>query len=197
MPDSSELIDGRHETTLERLDRNMSELVAELRVVQTGVQVLFAFLLVVPFNQGFTRVTGFERGTYFVTLIMAALATACLIAPSAQHRFLFRLEDKEHLVFVSNRLAIAGLAALSVAMVGALLLVSTKLFGMGIGLLTLGLIAVPFSVLWFAMPLARRRAVLTGRAKRSSPAPGGPQRPGGDRPDAASGGRRARRPRDD
>jgi hypothetical protein len=194
MPNSSELLDGRHETPLERLDRNLSELVAELRVVQTGVQVLFAFLLVVPFNQGFTRVTGFERGTYFVTLIMSVLAAVCLIAPSAQHRFLFRFEDKEHLVVLSNRLAIAGLMALSVAMAGAMLLVSTKLFGMGIGLLTVGLTAVPFSILWFGMPLARRRALQAGRVEPSSPLPDGPPRAGSDRPRQ---GRRGGRLRDD
>jgi hypothetical protein len=179
MPEAQEAHDGRHETPLERLDRNLAELVAELRVVQTGVQVLFAFLLVVPFNQGFTRVTAFERGTYFVTLIMSVLAAACLIAPSAQHRFLFRVEDKEHLVVVSNRLAIAGLVALSVAMAGAMLLVSTKLFGMGIGLLTVCVTAMPFSVLWFVMPLARRRALHTGRVQPSSPLVGGVGRPGG------------------
>ena len=83
-------------------------------------------------------------------MITTALAAACLIAPSAQHRFLFRFEDKKHLVFMSNRLAIAGLAFLSLAMAGAVLLVTTKLFGEGIGWLTVALIAVPFGGLWFA-----------------------------------------------
>ena len=167
---------GRHETSLERLDRNLAELVGELRVVQTGVQVLFAFLLVVPFNQGFTRVTPFERGTYFVTLVCCAAAAACLIAPSAQHRFLFRFEDKQHLVFVANRLAIAGLAFLAVAIVGALLLVSTKLFGAGVGVLTAALAVIPFGGLWFAMPLWRRHGLRTGRIPPSSPVSGGPER---------------------
>ena len=170
---------GRDETPLERLDRNLAELVGELRVVQTGVQVLFAFLLVVPFNSGFAKVTDFERGTYFVTLIATALAAACLIAPSAQHRFLFRFEDKQHLVFMANRLAIAGLVFLSIAMGGAVLFVTTKLFGEGIGWLTLALIAVPFAGLWFAYPLWRRGGLRSGRIKPSSPEGEGPQRRAG------------------
>lgn len=170
--DGHEPAAGRRETSLERLDRNLSELVAELRVALTGAQVLFAFLLVVPFNQGFIRVTGFERGTYFVTLALSALAVACLIAPTLQHRFLFRLEDKEHIVFMSNRLAIAGMALLALAICGALLLVATKLFGTAAGLVTLAVAAVPFGSLWFAMPLARRRALLGGRRERSAPRSG-------------------------
>jgi hypothetical protein len=78
----------RHETQLERLDRNFEELTGELRVVVTGVQVLFAFLLIVPFNSGFVHVGDFERAVYFLTLVLAALAAVCTIAPSAEHRFL-------------------------------------------------------------------------------------------------------------
>ena len=75
----------------------------------TGVQVLFAFLLVVPFNAGFAHVGGYERTVYFITLLLASLSAAvCMIAPSAQHRFLFRHDDKQHLVFVSNRIVIVG-----------------------------------------------------------------------------------------
>ena len=102
-------------------------------MVQTGVQVLFAFLLTVPFQNAFGGVSHFERGVYFVTLLLAALSAACLIAPTAQHRFLFRIEDKQHIVFLGNKLAIAGLAFLTLAMAGALLLVTTKLFGMSVG----------------------------------------------------------------
>jgi hypothetical protein len=149
--------DGREETSMERLDRNLDELNDELRVVVTGVQVLFAFLLIVPFNVGFTHVGTFERTVYFVTLLFAALATACMMAPSAQHRLLFRQDDKRHLVFASNRIVIAGLVSLTLAMCGCLLLVSTKLFGAGAGALTVLLGAVPFVVLWFVLPLARRR----------------------------------------
>jgi hypothetical protein len=165
--------DGRHETRLERLDRNLAELVAELRVVQTGVQVLFAFLLTVPFQNAFGRVTSFERAVYFVTLLLAALAAACLIAPTAQHRILFRIEDKEHIVFLGNKLAIAGLVCLTLAMAGALLLVTTKLFGTSVGLITVVLAAVPFLTLWFVMPLRRRRALSRRQKKPSAPNPGG------------------------
>src|ERR1700761_8411140 len=94
--------DGREETPLERLDRNMEELTGELRVVVTGVQVLFAFLLIVPFNTGFQGVGPFERAVYAVTLLLAAIAAVCLIAPAAEHRWLFRHDDKRHLVFASN-----------------------------------------------------------------------------------------------
>jgi hypothetical protein len=151
--------DGRDETQLERLDRNLEELTRELRVVVTGVQVLFAFLLIVPFNSGFRGVGGFERTVYFITLLLAALAAACAIAPSAQHRFLFRHNDKQQLVFAANRLVIAGLAFLALAMCGCLLLVSVKIFGELTGVITLAVGAVPFAMLWFVLPLRRRRVL--------------------------------------
>jgi Family of unknown function (DUF6328) len=147
---------ARQETGLERLDRNLEEMTGELRVVVTGVQVLFAFLLVVPFDAGFAHVGDFERAVYFVTLLLAALSAACTIAPSAQHRFLFRHDDKRHLVFVSNRIVVAGLAFLALAMCGALLLVATKLFGPLVGALTVSFGALPFLLLWFLLPLRRR-----------------------------------------
>jgi hypothetical protein len=156
MPDSQSVDDeARHETQLERLDRNLEEMTGELRVVVTGVQVLFAFLLIVPFNTGFAHVGSFERAVYFVTLIFAALAAVCTIAPSAEHRFLFHHHDKQYLVFSSNRVVIAGLAFLALAMCGCLLLVTTKLFGLTVGVLTASLGALPFAVLWFALPIKR------------------------------------------
>jgi hypothetical protein len=154
--------DGREETSKERLDRNMEELNGELRVVITGVQVLFAFLLIVPFNTGFAHVGGYERTVYFVTLLLASLSAVCMIAPSAQHRFLFRHDDKRHIVFVSNRIVIVGLAFLALAMCGCLLLVATKLFGELAGLIAVVLGAIPFAVLWFAIPLSRRRRLDRG-----------------------------------
>ncbi len=149
----------RDETEHERLDRNLEELTGELRVVVTGVQVLFAFLLIVPFNSGFKGIGSFERTVYIVTLLLAALAAVCTIAPSAQHRFLFRLDDKRYLVFASNRVVIAGMAFLALAMCGCLLLVTTELFGAGWGVLTAGLAAIPFLVLWFAIPIRRAAAL--------------------------------------
>lgn len=169
LPDSQSANgEGRHETQLERLDRNLEELTGELRVVVTGVQVLFAFLLIVPFDSGFAHVGNFERTVYFVTLVLAALAAVCTITPSAQHRFLFRHDDKRHIVFNSNRVVIAGLVFLALAMCGCLLLVSTKLFGVTAGVLTAVLAAFPFAALWFGLPLRRLR-MLDERNHDSTP----------------------------
>jgi uncharacterized protein DUF6328 len=154
----------RDETEHERLDRNLEELTGELRVVVTGVQVLFAFLLIVPFNSGFAHVGAFERAVYLITLLLAALSAVCTIAPSAQHRWLFRHDDKRHLVFSSNRVVIAGLGFLALAMCGCLLLVTTKLFGARAGGLTAGLGSIPFLALWFAIPM--RRAAALDREQR-------------------------------
>jgi len=149
--------DGRAETPAERLDRNLEEMTGELRVIVTGVQVLFAFLLIVPFNSGFSRIGGFERGVYFVTLLLAALAAVCTIGPSAQHRFLFRYSDKRHVVFAANRMVMAGLSFLALAMCGSLMLVATKLFGVAVGVSTGIVAAFPFAIVWFVAPLRRRR----------------------------------------
>ena len=155
--------EDRRETSLERLDRNLEELTGELRVIVTGVQVLFAFLLIVPFNAGFEHVGNFERTVYFVTLLLAALAAVCTIAPSAEHRFLFRHHDKRHIVFISNRIVLAGLAFLALAMCGSLLLVATKLFGLATGVCTAVFGLLVFAGLWFAIPLARLRALESRR----------------------------------
>jgi len=175
MQDAQESQGGkvRDETPLERLDRNLEELTGELRVIVTGVQVLFAFLLIVPFNTGFAHVGQFEQTVYVVTLILAALAAVCTIAPSPLHRLLFRYDDKHYVVFISNRIVIAGLAFLALAMCGALLLVTTKLFGIPAGALTAGLGALPFAALWFAIPLRRRRIL---DARRRQGGGGGPTR---------------------
>jgi hypothetical protein len=168
-PQTPSAEDGREETPLERLDRNFEELTGELRVIVTGVQVLFAFLLVVPFDTGFAHVGAFERTVYFLTLILAALAAVCTIAPSAQHRFLFRYYDKERLVFVANRLVIAGLGFLALAMCGCVLLVTTKLFGALAGALTATFVGSAFAMMWFAVPLHRR--VELNRARRGAGRP--------------------------
>jgi hypothetical protein len=147
---------GRHETEKERLDRNMSELLQELRVALPGVQVLFAFLLTVPFQQGFSKATPFQKDVYLVTLLLTAVATALLIAPSAYHRLEFRQDDKKHIVLVANKFAIAGFAVLAAAMTSAVLLVTDYLYGetttivstVGVGCLLYGF--------WYAVPLMRR-----------------------------------------
>src|SRR6266576_3409824 len=124
----SQCADGRSETEEERLDRNLNELLNELRVALPGVQVLFAFLLGVPFTQRFSELVPYQEDVYFGTLICAAAATAFLIAPSAHHRIEFRLQDKRHIVFLANRLAIVGLAFLALAMTGVVLLVTDFIF---------------------------------------------------------------------
>lgn len=163
--------DGRPETPLQRLDRNLEEMTGELRVVVTGVQVLFAFLLIVPFNTGFVGVGPFERGVYFATLLCSAFAALCTLAPAAYHRLLFRTDDKRHVVFLANRVSIAGLVFLALAMCGSLLLVTTKLFGATAGVITAALLAVPFAGLWFAAPLVRRASREPGLATPDAQAP--------------------------
>src|SRR5215211_3795150 len=107
---------GRDETEEERLDRNLSELLQELRVALPGVQVLFAFLLAVPFQQGFGEITSFQEKMYFATLLLTAISAVLLISPSAYHRMTFRMQQKDDLVFLANKLAIAGLTFLALAM---------------------------------------------------------------------------------
>jgi hypothetical protein len=150
---------GRNETEKERLDRNLNELLGELRVALPGVQVLFAFLLAVPFNQRFAQCTPFEKGVYFVTLIGTAIAAALLIAPSAMHRIEFRADDKHFVVFTANRLAIAGFAALGVAMTAAVLLVTHFVYSNTLAIVTTILVGLLFFLLWYAMPLARLRKI--------------------------------------
>jgi predicted neutral ceramidase superfamily lipid hydrolase len=153
---------GRNETEKERLDRNLNELLGELRVALPGVQVLFAFLLMVPFNQRFGKATEFEESMYLVTLLLTALATALLIAPSAYHRIEFRADDKHHIVFVANRFAIAGFAILALAMTTAVLLVTHFVFGQGTAIAaTIGSV-IAFSGFWFVAPVKRRRKVERG-----------------------------------
>ena len=144
---------GRDETEKERLDRNLEQLLGELRVALPGVQVLFAFLLVVPFNQRFADITSFQQTVYFVTLLCATAACACLIAPTAHHRIEFREQDKERIVFGGNRLAIAGLTLLAVAMTGAITLVTDFLYSSTTTRSRPALVALLFAVLWYAIPL--------------------------------------------
>lgn len=156
---------GREETEGERLDRNLGELLGELRVALPGVQVLFAFLLVVPFNQGFSKLDTGEQRLYLATLLFAALATALLIAPTAYHRLTFHLQDKRYLVSVGNRYAIGGLAALAVAMSLAILLVTLTVFSSSTGAVAVVGVGLGFALAWFVLPLMRRRAVSSGHEK--------------------------------
>jgi amino acid transporter len=144
------------ETREERIDRELMELLNELRVALPGVQVLFAFLLIVPFQQTAARITDFQRDVYFVTLASAAVATVLLIAPAAHHRVLFRQHDKEALLRRSNRSALAGLVVLGLAMCSAVLLVVDVLFSMTLGWLTAGCLAVLLLWWWIAVPFWHR-----------------------------------------
>jgi|SRR6185437_10021730 cation transport ATPase len=141
------------ETEQERLNRNMNELLQELRVSQTGVQILFAFLLALPFAQRFTEVTSFQRDVYFATLLLAGAAAAFFIAPVSAHRLLFRRQGKEHLINSSNWMAIAGLGCLAVSIVGVILLISDFLFNTAVAAVTTSLAFLLFVVLWYVLPL--------------------------------------------
>jgi hypothetical protein len=153
-PDSSS---GREETEEERLDRNLGELLQELRVALPGVQVLFAFLLAVPFQQNFTKTSEFDKKVYFVTLLLTSLSAGLLIAPTAYHRLTFRYQQKHRLVFISNRLSIAGLATLALAMTCAIMLITNVLFGTAATtIVTTLLVLTMFVVLWAVLPLKRR-----------------------------------------
>jgi hypothetical protein len=148
---------GRNETQLERCDRNLVELMQEVRVVQTGVQVLFAFLLTAPLAPRFPELSRFQQLTYFATLLAAGGAAILLIAPTAYHRILFRLGDKEHLVDVANRFTLAGLICVALSMVGALLLVTDLLFDATAVIAgTTALAALGCLIFWCLAPLRRR-----------------------------------------
>jgi len=160
---------GRDESEDERLDRNLGELLQELRVALPGVQVLFAFLLAVPFQSGFAeQITPFEEKVYFGTLLCTAISAALLISPTAYHRLTFHLQQKRELVMLSNRLAIAGLGFLALAMTGAIVLITDVLFG-PITTAVFGAAALAmFVALWGLLPLRRRLGLLREEGRRST-----------------------------
>jgi hypothetical protein len=147
---------GRQESEEERADRNLSDLLQELRVALPGVQVLFAFLLTVPFTNRFDDLSSFEQRLYFGVLITVALATVLLVAPTIGHRILFRRQQKEYLVTVANRLALVGMFLLAVSMCGAIGLISHFLFGPVTAIVSTAGMAVAFLGFWFAGPIGRR-----------------------------------------
>lgn len=136
-------------------DRQMIELLNELRIALPGVQVLFAFLLTVPFSQGFTRLTEFQRDVFFLTLIATSISTVLLITPAAAHRLRFHQRDRAWVIESANNFAIAGLAFLAVAMSFAILLITDVMFdGARVWVYSLALAAL-IVTLWFVRPLAR------------------------------------------
>jgi hypothetical protein len=144
------------ESKEERLDRELIELLNELRVALPGVQVLFAFLLGVPFTQRFGGASDLQKDVYFLTFLFTAIATALLIAPSAYHRLEWRRGDKEHLLVVSNRLAIAGTVFLALAISGAVFVVTDMLFDAPSAAIVAALTAAFFGWFWYGLPLLRR-----------------------------------------
>lgn len=147
----------REESLAERDDRNIGELVQELRVVGLGVQVLFGFLLSLPFTMRFTKLSDTERDLYVASLVLAAVATTLLIGPVAYHRLVFRRGMKERLVRFANAMAILGLAAVGAAVLVAVLLVTEFVAGAVAGVVITAVLACMLGGLWFAIPLAHRR----------------------------------------
>jgi Family of unknown function (DUF6328) len=155
--------DSRSEEERQR-DRQMLELLNELRVALPGVQILFAFLLTVPFTQGFTRVTDFQRDLFFATLISTGISAVCLIAPTATHRLRFHQSDRAYVIESSHKLTIAGLVFLAIAMMGAILLITDFIYDGTVVWLGPSLVTALLVVLWFARPLTRH-----ARRKSSGP----------------------------
>jgi cation transport ATPase len=146
----------RSDEEQERLNRQLTELLNELRVAMPGVQVLFAFLLAVPFQQRFATVSAFQRDVYLVTLLAATVATAFLIAPSAYHRIAFQQHEKERIIQMGTRQAVCGLVALAVAMTCAVLLVTDVLFETTTVVIVVACVASLLGWLWFGIGLWRK-----------------------------------------
>jgi hypothetical protein len=146
----------RDDEEQERLNRQLLELLNELRVALPGVQVLFAFLLAVPFQARFDEITSVQRHIYLVTLLASAAATACLIAPTGYHRILFRRGDRPRIIEHGTRMLIAGLICLAIAMIGAVYLISSFIFSTATAVPVSAVAAAVFFWLWFGQPLLRR-----------------------------------------
>jgi amino acid permease len=147
---------SKHESEKQRWDRNFADLLQELRVAQTGVQILFAFLLTLPFSNGFPKTTAFQKDTYIVALLAAAAATAMIISPVAFHRALFRQGRKPELVRYAHKMATGGLAFMLISMVSCVLLITDFLTNIWVALVLTGIAAGFFLTFWVAIPWARR-----------------------------------------
>jgi hypothetical protein len=152
----SEQADLRNETEAERLDRNLNELLQELRIAIPGIQFLFAFLLVVPFQQGWVDVTDFEKNVYYVALLATAFSGIFLMGAPARHRLRFREMDKDWVVRSSHKYTIAGLAFLGIAITSVILLVSHVVFSPTTAIVATALIATAVVWVWFGAPLVRQ-----------------------------------------
>lgn len=156
-----EVID-RDETPAEQADRNFDDILQELRVTQTGVQVLFSLLLTVPFSQRFEKVTDLQKDVYFVALLLAAATIVFLVAPVSVHRLLFQTGEKPWVVKVSSRLALAGLVLLCLTLTTVMLFVTDVLFDEAYAVVTATAFFAATVTLWFVPPLVR----LAGAADR-------------------------------
>jgi len=149
--------DPRDESQAERDDRNLAELLQELRVAGLGVQVLFGFLLAIPFTTKFVKLSHGQRDLYLACLVLAAVSTALLLGPVAYHRLVFRQHQKERLVRAASNMAVLGLATVGLAVSSAVLLVTSYVATALPAALITTLVVVLFGGLWFAFPLARHR----------------------------------------
>ena len=148
---------SRNETEHEKLDRELIELLNELRVVLPGVQVLFAFLLTVPFTTRFQRITETQEQVYFVTFLLTMVTTGLLITPSAYHRLRWRRGDKEQILTTSNRLAITGMGTLALALTGAVYLVTDLVFESVAAVIVVTAATLLFlGWFWYGLPVLRR-----------------------------------------
>ena len=168
LPDEDWNAQARDETDQERLDRNFVELLQELRVAQAGVQILFAFLLSLAFTQRFAELTSGQRDVYIVALVASAVAAALFIGPVAWHRLLFRRRRKHELVDAGNRMALAGLAALLVSVVAAVLLIVDVTIGRPAAVVITALVALWYVAFWCALPIWSRYRAGNSAARRSS-----------------------------
>jgi hypothetical protein len=155
-PGTAAPADPRDESEAQRDDRNLAELLQELRVAGLGVQVLFGFLLSLPFTTRFAQLSAGQRDLYLASLMLSAVATALLVGPVAYHRLVFRQGQKERLVRAASVMAIGGLAAVGLAVSAAVLLVSSYVAGWLPAALITVLVVCVFGLLWFVFPLARR-----------------------------------------
>lgn len=146
----------QEESEHERLTRNVNELLQELRVAQAGVQFLFGFLLAVAFTEPYARASTAQHAIHLVAVIFATAAVALLSAPAAWHRVLFRRGERARIIEVANRLSIAGIACLAVAIVATVLLLTNEVVGGWVAIVITVLAAILFATLWFALPLYRR-----------------------------------------
>ena len=149
-------VEHDEEPRRERVNRELIELLNELRIALPGVQVLFGFLLAVPFSNGYRRISGFQKNVFFATLVATAISTACFVVPTALHRLNFREPEKERILLISNKFSIAGIIFLAVSMIGVIVLVTDVIYS-GSAALVAGLVAlVVFGGLWLVLPLRRR-----------------------------------------